>query len=429
MLGWRSRISKLGRRTRSRPDRRSHRPTAKEGRTHVRRNTSITLLIVLAACTAYAQYLPPGTWKHLPSQSIQSGTITVQNYLRGISMVGDDWGVSVGYANLPNGPQYAYQTLIEQVTQTGATIMPSWNSSYSVNQLYAVSADSFSHAVAVGGAWNPCCIPEVTITEQFNGSAWTPISCPNPGTLTTVLQGVKSFGPDDVWIVGWYEANQSGAPQKTYLAHYDGSRCTQVASPNPSSAGDALLAISGSSDTDLWMCGREGNANSYHPICFHYSGTSFTTYVLPQGPGNNYGGQINAVSEVSTGDSWGGGQNVGYSTLSLYDNFNGGVWQYEYPQLISGPVDYTPIHGVAGIQSNFVWSVSESAGACEIGWWNGVSYDGTTRWNSVPCPQFGQNYNVYWGLDAHDTNYAFAAGNYNTLSGPMQTSIAMYSVP
>ena len=66
----------------------------RQGRNFVRTNGSIILLMVLAVYTAYAQYLPPGTWKHLPSQSVPSGTITVQNYLRGISMVGDEWGVA-----------------------------------------------------------------------------------------------------------------------------------------------------------------------------------------------------------------------------------------------------------------------------------------------------------------------------------------------
>jgi hypothetical protein len=77
--------------------------------------------------------------------------------------------------------------------------------------LEAVSATSASSAWAVGCA-NRC---SRTLTERWNGTAWTQV--PSPGPAGSVLSGVADVSAGSAWAVG----NAGGA--KTLILRWNGT--------------------------------------------------------------------------------------------------------------------------------------------------------------------------------------------------------------
>src|SRR5690242_8932503 len=81
------------------------------------------------------------------------------------------------------------------------------------------------------------CLPSMAA-----GSGWTVTTSASPGA-TNFLSGVSAASPTDAWAVGYqYDSNDR---QLTIAEHWDGTRWSTVPSPNPGSAktcGDASYA-------------------------------------------------------------------------------------------------------------------------------------------------------------------------------------------
>src|SRR6185436_12319637 len=67
--------------------------------------------------------------------------------------------------------------------------------------LTAVKAFSGSNAIAVGEA-KPTSRSR-TLAMRWNGSTWTEVPSPSPGTRLNVLTAVDGASADRVWAVGW----------------------------------------------------------------------------------------------------------------------------------------------------------------------------------------------------------------------------------
>src|SRR6266700_3838040 len=88
------------------------------------------------------------------------------------------------------------------------------------NTFDSVAIDSACDAWAVGfqiGGGT-----EATLTEHWDGSTWTVVPSPAPGTLS-LLRSVRGTSPSDVWAVGEYS---DGSMNKTLTLHWDGRTWT-----------------------------------------------------------------------------------------------------------------------------------------------------------------------------------------------------------
>src|SRR5258708_19092275 len=59
---------------------------------------------------------------------------------------------------------------------------------------------------------------------------WTGVPPPNQGTVANVLKGVAVVSACDAWAVG---NDVSAGASQTLILHWNGTRWTRVASPNP----------------------------------------------------------------------------------------------------------------------------------------------------------------------------------------------------
>src|SRR5258708_32086630 len=80
---------------------------------------------------------------------------------------------------------------------------------------------------------------------------WTGVPPPNPGTFANSLNGVAVVSACDAWAVG--NDSSTFAPH-TLIEHWNGSAWTVVASPDPGTA-SILDAVQAASRTDIWAVG------------------------------------------------------------------------------------------------------------------------------------------------------------------------------
>src|SRR5439155_831432 len=132
-----------------------------------------------------------------------------------------------------------YQTLTEHWDGTAWTIVTSPNTSTTQsNVLYNVTCVSASECWAVGHyytgtAWQ-------TLTERWDGSAWTIFSSPSTNaTQTNFLNGVACVSASECWAVGYYYAPGSFA--NTLIERWDGTSWAIVSSPNATATQNNLL--------------------------------------------------------------------------------------------------------------------------------------------------------------------------------------------
>ena len=59
-----------------------------------------------------------------------------------------------------------------------------------------------------------------TLTEHWDGSAWSVVSSPSVGPETNLLFSVDAVSANDIWAVGFYYVAGLG---QTLILHWDGS--------------------------------------------------------------------------------------------------------------------------------------------------------------------------------------------------------------
>jgi hypothetical protein len=95
--------------------------------------------------------------------------------------------------------------------------------------------------------------------EQWNGSSWSVVSSPSPSTLANLFFAVAIVSANDIWAVGESQNATSGIAQ-TLIEQWNGSSWSVVSSPNPGSGstpGDSLRgAAADPSSGQAWAVGQ-----------------------------------------------------------------------------------------------------------------------------------------------------------------------------
>jgi hypothetical protein len=143
------------------------------------------------------------------------------------------------------------RTLVERFDGTGWRIVPSPNVGPGDNVLRDVDALSRSDAWAVG--WRIEGRRYRTLAAHWDGQAWRAVDTPNVGTGDNFLSGVVRVSTKDVWAVGWTSTRDDTS--RTLIEHWDGSRWSIVSSPNPGSGANSLFGVDATSGTDVWTVG------------------------------------------------------------------------------------------------------------------------------------------------------------------------------
>jgi hypothetical protein len=312
------------------------------------------------------------------------------------------------------------------LAQTGESVwgtVPSPNRGTLNDTLYGLSSAAASDVWAVGD-YNPGVPPTVTgrrtLAEHWNGQSWIIVPTPNAtfsGVDASHLRGAHAVATNNVWAVGYGESF-STLESQTLIARWNGTRWTQVASPNPAGTTkpNQLYAIDGVAANDLWAVGAVGfpegaltlhwDGASWQSVAnscaaplqsvdaitssnvwavgngasCHYDGTSWTT--VPIALPNGLSVVLFGVSASSSADVWAVGEEIipqgeSYTLQSLVEHWNGSAWT------VSTGVPGEFLNGVEAVAANDVDAVGGDGTYPVVAHWDGTS------WTLVPSPRPG----------------------------------------
>jgi hypothetical protein len=204
--------------------------------------------------------------------------------------------------------------------------VPNAPSTYSFR---AVKAFSATDAWAVGR--NGDTFFAGTLAMHWDGSTWTPVATPSPGTRENVLTSVSGSGPNDVWAVGYYRDLPYGNRDRHPLAlHWNGTAWSQVAAPDLGARVTVLQDVTALSPTNAWAVGYTSGA-TVSAVAEHWDGSAWTAETVPAL------GTFAAITAVSATDLWAVGTDATNSSLPVLANRNASGWTTSSVPL-TGPV-------------------------------------------------------------------------------------------
>jgi hypothetical protein len=142
----------------------------------------------------------------------------------------------------------------------------------------SISASGPGDIWVVGTTTNPTTFATSPEALHFNGTSWTVVPMPEPGSDTGTVSAVTAISPASAWAVG----EQSGASAPlgggTLTEHWNGTSWTVVPSPAPG-ADDSLTGVAGRSASDVVAVGSalpSINGGPLQSVILRWNGTSWS---------------------------------------------------------------------------------------------------------------------------------------------------------
>src|SRR6266704_1238679 len=234
---------------------------------------------------------------------------------------------------------------------------------------------------------------------------WTFGQPPSPGTQDNELNGVAVLSACDAWAVG--TTRNSGGASQTLIEHWDGSSWTGVPSPSPGTTGNGLASVRTVSPTDIWAVGVFSNSSVDKTLILHWNGTTWTRVPSPN-PGAS--DDLTSVAATSASSAWAAGFTSGGSAQALILHWDGTKWA-RMTSPAPGPGISTLLSGVAASSTRSALAVglSESS-TTEQGLI--LRWDGTA-WKQVPVPSPG-TLSTLSAVGTTSASSAWAVGRFST---------------
>lgn len=242
-----------------------------------------------------------------------------QNVLMAVSMPATGKAWAVGYFE---SGKFQQQTLIEHFDGTVWSVVPSPSPGAQQNILFGVAAITDNDAWAVGaeqdanGLWH-------TLTEHWNGTAWSVVNAVDAGTNGNQFYAIKALTSNDVYAVG--QQAGAGFPNLALIEHWDGTSWKVVSSPANASASALPLAVTATA-TSLTLVGEQETDTA-----------PYTSYVASGAP---------AALSIQSTPTLGTGENDPFAVTTAND---GTIWVAGWAiNTTSGNHDPLVLQGVNG---------------------------------------------------------------------------------
>ena len=167
------------------------------------------------------------------------------------------------------------ETFSEHFNGTAWSVVPMpLVSSSNINAFYlfnGIQANSPTDVWAVGESSVVDSTTSSNLIEHWNGTAWSIVPSPSPGTGDSLTGVTTSNAANDVWAVG--VTQPAGATQgQTLTLVWNGTAWTTVASPDAGSP-SVLNSVSTSPGAAIvWAVGESGISGSFNPLAMETSG-------------------------------------------------------------------------------------------------------------------------------------------------------------
>lgn len=186
------------------------------------------------------------------------------NYFYSVKAVSSTNVLAVGQALNNSGPD---QPLVEKWNGSSWSVVstPTTTNS-SVLQGVAATTDS---AWAVGQFLAPQTPGTQNFAQQTVNGTWTTVSIPSVGTADNTLYGALAISDSNVWAVGTFIDATSGNNETT-IEQWNGTSWSVVSSPNPGSGNNILVGVAGTSAHDVWAVGGFDNGHGTLSLVEHF---------------------------------------------------------------------------------------------------------------------------------------------------------------
>jgi len=286
--------------------------------------------------------------------------------------------------------------------QGGWVVVPSPNPSDQGNYLAALAPVSANDVWAVGAAYRPSSTPG-TLTEHWNGSAWSVVPSPNATPGYNELYGAAAVSSTDVWAVGYHNIANYGS-EKSMALHWDGTKWSIVPTRNIGTSANILRAVSAVASNDVWAVGLGASTSNQtgRPLIEHWDGVRWS---LVRSPNLGRGfGILNGVVALAADDVWAVGSHEG---STLVEHWDGVAWRVVTSP--NGMRSENEIYAVSATGPDDVWAVGDSSnnqgGDTLVEHWDG------TAWTVVPSLDGPQPDSALYGVLALGPGNVWAVGS------------------
>ncbi|HYP18595.1 MAG TPA: hypothetical protein VEY08_00870, partial [Chloroflexia bacterium] len=244
----------------------------------------------------------------------------------------------------------------------------------------------------------------MTFIIHWNGTSWSQVPSPNPGSTENVLNGIAGVAADNLWAVGIHRSVSSG-PVNLVL-RYNGTSWQEVPSvPNPGTLGNSLDEVTLASPDELWAVGWQNDSGSIREGLVLRLDIAGGTWTLIQTPTSGAHSPLHDVAAIAPGQVWAVGE---------YAAGSGAItWRCNTVSCTDIASPGEVLYGVTAVDKTLAWAVGrdDNNQAVIIRW------DGTTSlWSIDPNGPPGFSSTLY-AVDALSPTHAWAVGNYAPTSG------------
>lgn len=294
-----------------------------------------------------------------------SPTQSVHSHLTGVSCSSASWCVAVGELQV-YGSGESIPPLVEVWNGSEWIIVPSANAGSSGGWLQAVSCVSASWCVAVGNDYVASLGVTQTLIEDWNGTSWSITPSPNPiSSAGSDLYGVSCATATSCVAVGEYQDSSTGNDD-TLIESWDGSSWSITPSPNSSSPGIGLNAVSCVSASSCVAVGSYQNAT----LIESWDGSNWS--ITPSPNPKNATASLGAVSCATANYCMAEGSYfVTKSDVekNLIETWNGSSWN-----ITSAPSTDNILWAVNCVSSSWCVAVGYAGAGTLIEAWSGSSW-------------------------------------------------------
>jgi hypothetical protein len=184
-------------------------------------------------------------------------------------------------------------------TAWSAVTLPRPAGANSNTTLNAISANGPDNVWIVGTFLDSALGRNETFSEHFNGTAWSAVPMPlvSSSNLNAfyLFNGIQANSPTDVWAVGESSVVDS-TTSSDLIEHWNGTAWSIVPSPSPGT-GDSLTGVTTSNAAnDVWAVGvtQPAGATQGQTLTLNWNGTAWTTVASPDA------GSPSVLNSVST---------------------------------------------------------------------------------------------------------------------------------
>jgi hypothetical protein len=211
-------------------------------------------------------------------------------------------------------------------------------------------------------------LDETTLVLHWDGSSWSLVPSPNPGTAFNSLKAITANAAGDLWAVGSF--GPPLGPFSVLIEHWNGATWSVVPGANVPATNNELYAVAAVSADDVWAAGYHG-AFAFSPLIQHWNGSTWS--IVPSPDPSLTSNILYAAAAAGPDDAWVAGSAVNLITHvegTLTERWDGSKWS-----LANGVNGFfSTLYGVTAVAPDSAWQVGDMLGEALIGYWDGDTW-------------------------------------------------------